>query len=401
MNELQYQEELSKCVRCGACKAHCPTYLSVLNETMGARGRIAMLDGVRENLLAPTKGLTDKIFSCILCEACRDLCPTGINIPETIYHGRIKLKDLYSRGHLLRKGVEFSLPRIETVFFILRWLQKFFYPLLYKTGRIRYMPEIAPVPFKDTAQVYKNTGLRNNSPSRKIGRVAVFTGCSINYFYPHLGNSLLKILLTKGYEIVVLKGEVCCGAPLRSLGLEEEASLLARKNIELFNKLRVGAIISMCPTCTMTIKKQYPLFVGDSIEKIMDVTEFLLKNELANGLKTNGRVITYHDPCHLSYGLGIKKEPRELLGKIQGLDLVEMQNSEECCGFGGFFSVSFKDLSRRIGEKKIKNILNTSADTVVTSCPGCMTQLEDMKRTSDTDIDIMHIVEVIDEAMHG
>jgi len=393
MNDIEYYNEVSKCVRCGACKALCPTYLSTLDETMGARGRIAMLGALKENELAPTKRLSDKIYSCILCEACRDLCPTGIDIPEAIYQGRARLKNYYKRGRLFTKALKFSRSRMDTVFSVLRAMQKFLYPPLYKAGRLRYMPEIAPIPFKDSAQVYKN--------KKKIGRIAVFAGCNVNYFYPHLGDALLNILLTKGYEVVVLKGEMCCGAPMRSLGLEKEAVEMAEKNIELFNKMNTEAILSICPTCTMTIRKQYPILTGSTIEKIMDINEFFIKNKGDYSLKGLKRVVTYHDPCHLRYGLGIKNEPREILKNIRGIKFVEMKNAGECCGFGGFFSLNFKNLSRTIGEKKIKDILSTSADTLITSCPGCMVQLEDVKNKTGAKMDIMHIVELIDEAMHG
>ncbi len=393
MNELQYSETLSKCVKCGACKAFCPTYLSTLDETMGARGRIAILGALLENELSPTKRISDKIFSCILCEACNGLCPTGINIPETIYQGRARLKNYFRRKRLLTKAVKFSMSRMDPVFSIMRGLQKTVYPLLHRTGRLRYMPEIAKVPFKNSAQVYKNT--------KKIGRISIFTGCSVNYLYPHLGDALLRVLLSKGYEVIVLKGEMCCGAPMRSLGLEKEAVVIAKKNIELFKKMRVEAVLSMCPTCTMTIRKHYPLLTGDTIGKIMDINEFFSKDESLRDIKTVQRVVTYHDPCHLRYGLGVVNEPRELLRNIQGINLVEMQNAEECCGFGGFFSMNFKDISKNIREKKINAARKTLADTLVTSCPGCMIQLEDIKKETGANIDIVHIIEIIDEAMHG
>ncbi|MBI4697544.1 MAG: (Fe-S)-binding protein [Nitrospirae bacterium] len=210
----------------------------------------------------------------------------------------------------------------------------------------------------------------------------------------------MKILVAKGYEVVILKGEVCCGAPLRSFGLDEEAAQLARKNIELFSKLRTDAVISMCPTCTMTIKDQYPALVGDSIDRVMDINEFFISNDITADLAIADRALTYHDPCHLRYGLGITEEPRKVIKNIQGAHLIEMQNPGECCGFGGFFSLDFRDLSRTIGEKKIRNILNTGADTVVTSCPGCMMQLEDLNRQANSRIRIMHIVELVAEGMH-
>ncbi len=393
MNELQYHKELSKCVKCGACKALCPTYLSTLDETMGARGRVAMLEAITENELAPTKNLSDKIFSCVLCEACRDLCPTGINIPETIYQGRIRLKDHFRRGRIFTKTMKLSCSRMDTVFSVLRGLQKFLYLPLYRSGKLRYMPDITSSPFKNSAQVYKI--------SKKIGRVAIFTGCSVNYLYPHLGDSLLNILLSKKYEVVVLKGEVCCGAPMRSMGLEKEASMMAKKNIGLFKKMQVEAVVSMCPTCTLTIKKQYPAFAGDTIDKIMDINEFFIKYRIASGLKKLNRNVTYHDPCHLRYGLGIKNEPRELLKNIKGINFVEMKDAGNCCGFGGFFSLNFKDLSKAIGEQKISSFHNTKVDTLVTSCPGCIMQMEDIKKETGSQLDIVHIVEIVDKAMHG
>jgi len=393
MLELKYHKELLKCVRCGACKALCPTYLTALDETMGARGRVALLHAIHNKGVIPQKKSYEILFSCMLCGACRNTCPTGIDIPETVYYARANLKDLHNRKRFLRKALNLSLVRLDIILPALQIFQKLFYPMLYKTGRLRYIPDIASPPFRNRMQVYKDT--------KRIGRIALFTGCSINYLYHRLGEALLNILLRIGYEVVILKGEVCCGAPLRSLGFEEEAVRFAKRNIELFNKVKVEAILCMCPTCTMTIKKQYPLLAGDSIEKILDVNEFFIKKDLISRLKTKRRLATYHDPCHLSYGLEIKSEPREILKGIKGLEYAEMADSDACCGFAGFFSLDFKELSKGIGRKKIENIHNTGADTLVTSCPGCMMQMEDLRRENGSEINILHMVEIIDEAMHG
>ncbi len=392
MNELQYNKLLSRCVRCGSCKSRCPTYLTALDETMSARGRIAMLGALPTGRLKYSKELSEKVFSCMLCGSCRDVCPTGIDILEAIYHGRTKLRGSYGKNKLLAIATKFSARRMNFVFSILGILQKLIYQPLYKTGKLPYIPEISPVPFKNSVQVFKKG-------SRTTGRVGIFAGCSVNYFYPQLGNSLINVLLAKGFEVVVLKGEVCCGSPMRALGLEDEAVSLAKKNIELFNHIKAQAILSMCPTCVTTIKKEYPLIAGDSIEKIMDINEFFIKNGFYEGLKTAPRIVTYHDPCHLNYGLGIKDEPREILKGIEGIEFREMESAESCCGFGGLFSVNFQELSKEIGSKKIKSVYNTEADTVVTSCPGCMMQLENLKQQAGYDIEVMHIVEVLEEAM--
>src|SRR4030065_1219509 len=356
MNERQYHNAISRCVRCGACKSLCPTYFASANETMSARGRVAMLGGVAEKYLSPGKGIADGIFSCMLCEACKESCPVGINIPEIIYHARTNLKKNFRKGNVLRRAVQFSIPRMDTAFTFLRGFQKLFYTPFYRTGRLRHIPAITATPFKNNLQVYKNT--------KRAGRIAIFAGCSVNYLYPRIGEALLNILLSKQYEVVILKGEVCCGAPMRALGLEDEGLKLAKKNIELFKNMRAEAILSLCPTSTMVIKQQYPALTGKSIPNIMDINEFFSKYEIAKGLEITRRVFTYHDPCHLSYGLGITDEPRKVLTDINGVKLVEMKGSKEGCGFGGFFSACFKEMSLAIGRKKIENIKNTYADTV-------------------------------------
>ncbi|RJR18917.1 MAG: (Fe-S)-binding protein [Nitrospiraceae bacterium] len=385
--------ETSKCVRCGACKASCPTYLTTNKETMGARGRVAMLGELDMERLAPTEVLAEMIYSCMLCGACKKLCPAGIDIPEVIYQGRAALRKAYSKGRLLKKALQLSSSGFDNIFSLLRWGQKLFYGSLYNSGVIGYVPEISSTPFKNDLQVYKTVN--------KTGRMAIFAGCSVNYFYPGLGQSLSHVLVSKGYEVVVFKGEVCCGAPFRSLGLEDEALKLAEKNIEHFNKVRAEAIISMCPTCTMVIRDQYPRMTGNTISNIMDVNEFLIRYDIASNLQIAPSVVTYHDPCHLSHGLGIRDKPRHILKNIKGIELVEMKHADDCCGFAGLFSMHFKDMSKSIGMKKISNISNTGADTVVTSCPGCIMQLEALRKETGSEFGIKHIVEVIDAAMHG
>jgi glycolate oxidase iron-sulfur subunit len=359
---------------------------------MGARGRIAMLGEVDGKRLSHTKILAEKIFSCMLCGACKNICPTGINIPEAIYQGRASLKYSYKKGRLLRKALKFSISRLDITLPVLRIMQKLFYRPLSKGSGFHIIPEITSKPFHKSVQVYRNI--------KKVGRVAIFAGCSVNYFYPDLGNALSRILFSKGYEVVVFKGEACCGAPLRSAGLVKEASKLAQQNIEHFSKVRAEAIISICPTCTMVIKEQYPVLTGNTIPRIMDVNEFFIKYNISSGLETEPQSVTYHDPCHLSHGLGIRKEPRQILQGIKGIELKEMHHSDECCGFAGLFSLNFKDISKTIGNNKMENIKNTSAGTVVTSCPGCIMQLEAFRRETDVKIRIKHIIEVIDEAMN-
>jgi len=386
MNLKQLHTETLKCVRCGICKSICPTYLIEPDEGMSARGRVLLLAALVEKRLIPTKNLSEKIFSCLLCEACKNICPLGIDIPEVIYQGRKELRNSFRRGRLLRKAVRFSIHRMDTASMLLRLAQRIFH-------RPDHLPPVMAKPLKRIHGVY--------STRRATARVGLFLGCSVNYLYPSLGEALIDALVKMEYEVVILSGEVCCGAPLRSIGLEDDAISLARKNISLFRNMKAEAILSLCPTCTLVMRTQYPSLTEEGIPNIMDINEFFVKHNILRGLSIRPRTITYHDPCHLSYGLGISEEPRRIMSDIRGIKLVEMKDSKTCCGFGGLFSRLFRDLSADIGRRKIENIKETGADTVVTSCPGCMMHLNELKKNEDGNgFEIMHIIELIDDAMN-
>ena len=268
MEHAEYSGELSKCVRCGSCKAFCPTYDEDSTESMGARGRLSLLLGLSSGRLAPSQILNDRIFSCTLCGACARLCPLGVDIEEVIYHGRNILRKSDRRRKPLRILTKFFVKRPKLSFRLLRMFQHIFSPFLSKTGVLPFNPELPDRQLRDSIHVV--------TVQNKKGRVAIFTGCSINFMYPHLGESLINVLNVLGYEVVLPAGEFCCGAPLRTLGLEDEAIACAEKNFDLFSKLNVEAVLSLCPTCTLTLKKEYPKLIGRGIDYAFDISEFFI-----------------------------------------------------------------------------------------------------------------------------
>lgn len=278
--------------------------------------------------------------------------------------------------------MRFSSKWPDLTFKIARMGQHMLLPILAKRGIIPCTPELPEVPLRRTDQVFR--------VSRKRGRVAIFTGCSINYIFPHLGESLINVLQKLRYEVVLPKGEVCCGTPLRSLGLEQEAEELAKKNLRVFDRLKVEAILSLCPTCTHTIKNEYPKMIGDGLERASDISVFF-RNKF-DAAESIGTTAVYHDPCHLHYSLGITREPRDIIRKA-GIHLREAED-QGCCGFGGLFCFSFRRMSDSILEKRAGKIISTEADAVVTSCPTCILQLS----RNITDRPVLHLIELIEEA---
>jgi glycolate oxidase iron-sulfur subunit len=387
MENERYLRELSKCIRCGSCKAFCPTYDEDKTEAMTARGRLVLLWGLYTGQLKPSAILIDRIFSCILCGACSEMCPPGVEIRDVIYHGRSLLKRSDASRRFLRFLTKFSIQRPDLSFRLLR-IAQFMFPQKLKGRILPFLPELPESPLKGKNQVF--------TTSKKKGRVAVFTGCAVNFLYPHLGESLINILQQLRYEVIFPAGEVCCGIPLRTLGLEEEAKELARKNFNVFSRLNVEAILSLCPTCTFALKVEYPKLIGKGLDNVMDISSFFVKkldNFHSSFSTSQFASAVYHDPCHLCYSLGIIKEPREIMKHI-GIDIIETER-EGCCGFGGIFSLSFREISEALLDRRIKDLMKTEAKTIITSCPGCMLQLS--KKVNNTPV--LHLVEVIEEAL--
>lgn len=388
MESTRYLSELSRCVRCGTCKALCPIYDEDSSEAMGARGRIALLWGLSSGKLVSSPALNDRIFSCTLCGACSGLCPPGIDIKEIIYHGRKLLSKSDQKRKPLRFLTKLATKRPKLISHLLRMSRHVLSPYLFKKNILPFQIDLPEHQLKDDFQVI--------TASQKKGRVAVFTGCSVNYLFPHLGESLIQLLHRIGYEVILPAGEVCCGAPLRTLGLENEAMHCAQKNSAVFNKLNVEAVVSLCPTCTLTITKEYKELTGKGIDKAMDISTFFVDKISAlpfSKIPSHLKKALYHDPCHLKYGLGIVKEPRQIMAAM-GFDLIETKG-EKCCGFAGVFCLSYKELSRGLLRKCAQEYEASGADAIITSCPGCIMQLK--KEVKNTPV--IHLIEALEETV--
>jgi glycolate oxidase iron-sulfur subunit len=386
METDRYLQALSMCVRCGTCKATCFSYEEEPAESMGARGRLALLRGLASGALHPSAVLNDRIFSCTLCGACSGLCPLGVDIKEVIYHGRNLLKKTDKERRHLRLFVNFFMKHPKFSFRCMNMAQHIVFPYLWKKNIIPFNCNLPERHLKENVQVFTVT--------KKKGRVAIFTGCTVNFLYPHLGEALINILHRLGYEVILPAGEVCCGVPLRTLGLEDEAKQLARKNVDAFSRLHVESVLCLCPTCTLALKEDYPKLIGQGIEKVTDISSFFIDKidpSCFAELTSFPERIVYHDPCHLKYGLGITREPREILRSL-GIDLAETMG-DRCCGFAGLFCFSNRELSRKM-LKKCEDAY-AQAEVLITSCPGCILQLSKDNKNKP----VLHLIEVIEEAL--
>ncbi len=370
-----------ECVLCGKCKATCPTYQSIWKEPYGPRGRMRLAEALLQGQLSPSQYLRRRLVSCTLCGACEKTCPKGVKVPWTMMAVRQNL----GPHSLSDTMIKLALRHPRTAYKLARML----YPLakknLIKKGVVSDDSPLFEYPALEWGDVYPP-----KETLKPRGRVVLFSGCAVRFVFSYLAESLIKLCNEAGYEVVVPKGEACCGAPLLSMGMIKEATKMAKKNLQYLSALKADFTVSLCPTCTHTMRNLYPELLGQAveIEDSVVVLQSILHEHGTGRLKGS---VLYHHPCHSLYGLGIKDLPVQLL-RSTGLMVTELP--EGCCGFAGGFSLKFKDLSMELLRQRFAGI-NIESATVVTPCPGCIFQFMKVLPQGR----VMHLVEIVEEAL--
>lgn len=412
-NLLRTLQSISqRCVRCGACQAVCPVYTEILDEAHVARGRMALIAAHLAGEIEEPETLRKILSTCIGCKACTSHCPSGAEADFAILIEKAKLvresgfplhERFLSRQVFLKPKILSTVTRLLNIFdrriYIPLSQRRFIrHALPYiRNGRERKIPEIPPYSFHDR--------LPHVATSPKTGeRVAFFYGCAVNHLFPRWGEDLLHILTSRNIDVIVPDGQVCCGSPALAMGDFETAKMMIQTNLSVFNAPEIQTVITLCATCGSTLRNLYPR-LSDSGEahalsnKIIDLQEFLAQRNLLprttpHDLSCRKIRVTYHDPCHLNHGMGVREAPRRILQNLPGIEYIEMRDADRCCGGGGLFSITHYDLSLKIGRRKVERILESGADVVATACPSCHIHLEDLLRREGSPIRVVHICEL-------
>jgi glycolate oxidase iron-sulfur subunit len=238
-------------------------------------------------------------------------------------------------------------------------------------------------------------------------RIGFISGCIMGQLQGETNQASVRVLARNGCEVVVPEDQGCCGALHVHSGDRDTARALARRNIEAFEKLGLDAVIINAAGCGSTLKEYGHLLERDAewaerarafAESVKDISEFLASIELNREMGEVRRRVTYQDPCHLVHGQGVRSQPRELLRAIPGLELVELEDSDVCCGSAGIYNLTHYDLSMQILEPKLDNIAETKAEVVVAPNPGCAMQIAAGCRRRGLDVEVAHVVDLLDEA---
>jgi fumarate reductase (CoM/CoB) subunit B len=334
-DEIDAIKPLRSCIECLCCVSVCPA-MDVTNflgpAAMRQEMRLAL--DPRDSRDRITDSVKDGLFTCTSCQACWKVCPKDIEIPGKAIE---KL-----RAFANKKGL--TLPRHQEVAALVK-----------ETGRS--VTRIEPTFLEQVGEVLEPYGTR--TPKATMG---FFVGCMYNMRLPKTALDAMEVLRRNGIHIIIPKEQVCCGSPLIRTGQLDILDALKRKNIETFRSQGIDTVMTMCAGCGSTLKNDYknPPFT------IMDINEVLTKYGIEPPAHLPIRA-TYHDPCHLLRGQGIREQPRQLIRQV--VDLVEMPAI--CCGSGGGVKSGMPDEAAALGKRRGEEIQKTGADIVISSCPFC------------------------------
>lgn len=402
-NELLQEAKkiVSQCDRCGTCLPACPLFDVISIEASSARGKNVIARALTEGGLEPSPAMLAKVNFCLLCKACVDICPSKIATDKAMINVRQYLVNKTGAANTKYKamgGILKSLGMVKLAAGSLALLRKLGLNNVFPYGMMpeEYTRAHFLAAFSGPAALGRQAP-PSNVAVNKASKVAYFNGCGMRIMFPEAAADTLNIL--KSSTKPITKDNVCCGLPHLAHGLRDDFMELARKNIQIYEDTDV--VVCDCASCGGTLKNLATYFTDDPqwkekaaafSRKVMDLTEYLAKAGYVPRQKLE-TTFTYHDPCHLGRGQGIKKQPRDLLraaGKF-----VEMKEADVCCGGAGSFHMDYPDIASKIIGKKRANIEKTGAAIVVTGCPGCLIQLTKAAKASGGKFKAMHISQVI------
>ncbi len=406
--EIESQRHhLDACVTCGICHSVCPTYLLSGRELLSPRGRILLLRRLLEGDIRPEEIGADAFDFCALCYACQTACPAGVRTDLLFIAARKTLAD--ARGLDRRKALLFRTlekPRhVELAVGVAALARKLFGRRVVDTvaGGV-HVPDLRVRPLlHELPDVIPAEGKRRC-------RVGFFLGCISNYVRERPARAALEVLRRLGCEIVIPKGQVCCGAPAFNNGDFDTPRRLAEVNLRLFHEAGVDAVVSPDATCGGAFRHELPaLLAGDDLYPlalemrdkthdwagfVLDVLDPTFPETTAPPLR-----VTVHDSCHLAHTQHVENKVRELLARLPGVEIHEMAESDICCGFGGSFSSLYPEEAQRWTGRKVDNILATGTAVAVASSPGCIEQIRTNLSARDeaAGVKVKHPAEVIAE----
>jgi glycolate dehydrogenase iron-sulfur subunit len=421
LHQLLDKKLLKECVHCGLCLDYCPTYRVLGHEADSPRGRIYQIRQVYEGKLsADNPDFRQHIYACLDCRACQTACPSGVQYGAIIEAARAVAEPINPSEKTVGRailGSVFTRPRLlDAAGLGLRLYQRTgMQQVVRRSGALKLLPKrlremesmLAPAQggIRRWAAPYVTPA---KGPVRY--RVGFIEGCIMPQLFGDTNAATVRVLAVNGCVVYSPPSQGCCGALQMHTGDRPTAQDLARRNIDAFDGLGLDAIIINAAGCGSTLKEYGALLRDDPVyaeraetfaRKVKDVSEFLASIDLVKPTGSVPMRVTYQDACHLVHGQGIRNQPRQLLRQIPDLELVEMKDSDVCCGSAGIYNLTHPDVSVELLEQKMDNLLATGATGVVAPNPGCTMQLAYGARRRGVHLQFFHVVDLLDRGYGG
>jgi glycolate oxidase iron-sulfur subunit len=418
------------------------------------RGRIYQMQAVAEGRLAITDDFIEHMYCCVGCRACETACPSGVQFGKLIEAAREQIQltatasSQVEPDHNHENGstsVDTTADQATRIPLAMQLLRRFFFDimlpsrlvlslifaglklyqrsglqtLVHRTGLLDAIDAL-PTPFQGKLKVpealmdkAKGDLIPEQLPEitpalgQKRYRVGFISGCIMDQVFHDINEATIRVLTANGCEVITPPQQNCCGALHIHGGEAEHGRALARHNIDVFEQYDCDAIIINSAGCGSTLKEYDHLLRDDLVyaqrakafsEKVKDISEFLVSIDWNKDMGALPLTVAYHDACHLLHGQKIKQQPRQLLKAMPGITLVDLKESDWCCGSAGIYNITNQEMAEELLERKMKNVAATGANVIATGNPGCMMQIAMGAQQRGLPLEVMHPVQLLDEA---
>jgi glycolate oxidase iron-sulfur subunit len=387
------------------------------------RGRIFLIKSLAEGRIGLTDSSVEHLSLCLDCRACETVCPAGVPYGRLIEAAKAEIERTRPGGLLRRafRWANFGLllrhPRLLAAaaaglrVYQATGLQR----LVRGTGLVRALPGTlsaweALLPTLPGARERAPLAALTPAQGERRGRVAILTGCVQAVAFGAHNRATARVLARNGWEVVAPPEQGCCGALNAHGGDHAGAVEMARRTIDVFERVNVEAVVVNTSGCGAHMKAYGALLAGDPAyaerarrfaASVRDLSEFLATTPLRGPLAPVPLTVTYHDPCHVVHGQKIRSAPRQLLAQLPSLRLVDLPESDWCCGSAGIYNLTQPEMATRLLRRKVRHVTSTGAEAVVTANPGCILQIQQGLREAGSTVNVLHLVELLDRAYGG
>ncbi len=413
---------LLACVHCGLCLDACPTYRDTRHEGDSPRGRIYLMRAVQEGRLDLTPDVTGHIDSCVGCRACESVCPAGVEYGSLLESTRAEIRARGPRagvrGRLsgLAQDFGYGLLTRPALLRVAAWLTHAYVRsglqrVVRRSGALRLLPRglrVAEELLPDDMRAPR----RPAAVPADAETLGLLRTCAMDLALPGVTAATHAACAAVGLRVIEPPGMACCGALHLHAGRLDEARALARQTIAAFEATGVEVVATNSAGCGSAMKEYGHLLCNDPAwadrarefaARVRDIAEVLAPRVAAAPPRAPqpGRPrlrVTYQDACHLAHAQRLRQPPRALLAALPGVDLVEMDHPDWCCGSGGVYNLVQLDRGERLLATKMAQVGATAATVVAVGNPGCLLQIGRGVRRSGLTIRVVHPVQLVAEA---